>query len=162
MVKKILIPLALVIISFSCLSNKEIPSPRGGTIAGTLSGSNGPLQNAEVKLKSYKDENCAKLGQKNKLSQEEDQEFKQCSQQVSAATSDSQGKYAFPNIGDGWYGLEVNWTTNEDPLKNNPMWKPLFLYREEGFLITFIAASSLPSDIPFYPGGKVDSEMART
>jgi hypothetical protein len=115
-------------------------SPTTGSITGTLSGAGGPIQNAEVKLQSYADENCAKLSQKDKLSEAEDAQYKQCSRQMSSTISDAQGKYSFPNVADGWYSLNVNWTTNEDPLKSNPMWKPIFLYREEGFLVTFIAA----------------------
>jgi hypothetical protein len=137
--------LIIIVISTACSSNKGVPDssnkgvsePRASTIAGTLSSSNSPMQNAEIKLKSYKDENCVKLGQKNKLSQEEDQQFKQCHQQVSSTTSDAQGKYAFPNITDGWYSVEVNWTTKENPVKGNLL--PFFVHRKEGFLITFIA-----------------------
>lgn len=140
MVNKKLVFIVLVVISVSCSSQKGAATSSVPTISGTLSGSNGPLQNAEVKLKGYKDENCAKLAQQKNLSPEEDQQFKQCSQEVSATTADAQGKYAFPSVPDGWYSLEVNWTTKEDPLKSNPFWKPLFMYREEGFLVTFIAA----------------------
>lgn len=139
MVKKRIVLLALVVISAACASNKGVLTSTAPTISGTLSGAGGPLQNAEVKLKSYKDANCAKLAQQKKLSPEEDQQFKQCTQQVSATTADAQGKYAFPSVPDGWYSLDVNWTTKEDPLKSNPFWKPLFMYHEEGFLVTFMA-----------------------
>jgi hypothetical protein len=145
MVNKKFVLLLLVIISTACSSNKggsdsnkTVSEPPARSIAGMLSGSNGPMQNAEVKLKSYKDEACVKLGQKNKLSPEEDQQFKQCHQQVSATTADARGKYAFPNIGDGWYSVEVKWTTKEDPRGGNPM--PFFIHRKEGFLVTYIAA----------------------
>ena len=139
MVNTKLVLVVLIVISASCSSNQGVLTPSSPTITGTLSGSDGPLQHAEVKLKSYKDENCVKLGQQKKLSPEEDQQFKQCTQQVSATTADAQGKYAFPSVPDGWYSLEVDWTTKEDPLKRNPFWKPLFMYREEGFLVTFMA-----------------------
>jgi hypothetical protein len=137
MFPRIATPLAIVIVLASCARS---PTSSAAFIGGTVSGSGGPIQNAEVKLKSYADENCAKLGQKNKLSESEDQQYKQCSREMSSTTSDSQGKYSFPNLTEGWYSLQINWTTKDDPLKSNPMWKPLFLYREEGFLITFIAA----------------------
>lgn len=148
-------PLAIVILLASCARS---PKSSAAFIGGTLSGSGGPIQNAEVKLKSYTDENCAKLGQKNKLSEAEDQQYKQCSREMSSTTSDSQGKYSFPNIAAGWYSLQMNWTTKDDPLKSNPMWKPLFLYREEGFLITFIAAKDssfhvLATGEPFHFSG---------
>ena len=129
--------LVIVLLSVSCA---RVSKPPANLIAGTLLSKGGPIQNAEVKLKSYADESCAKLGQKNKLTEAEDQQFKQCSREVSSTTSDSQGNYSFPNIADGWYSLQINWTTKDDPVKSNPMWKPLFLYREEGYLITFIAA----------------------
>lgn len=158
MVNKKLVLLVLVVISVSCSSNKGVLTSSAPTISGTLSGSGGPLQDAEVKLKSYKDENCAKLAQQKKLSQEEDQQFKQCTQQVSATTADAQGKYAFPSVPDGWYSLEVIWTTKEDPLKSNPFWKPLFMYHEEGFLVTFMATKDssfrvLAIGVPFQVSG---------
>jgi len=155
MFPKILVPIAVVILVASCA---RAPKPPAAFIGGTLSGSGGPIQNAEVKLKTFADENCAKLGQKNKLSEAEDQHYKQCSREVASTTSDSQGKYSFPNIAEGWYSLHINWTTKDDPLKSNPMWKPLFLYREEGFLITFIAAKdssfhALATGEPFHFSG---------
>ena len=129
--------LAIMVFLVACA---RAPKPAAAFIGGMLSGSGGPIQNAEVKLRSYADENCAKLSRNNKLSEAEDQQYKQCSREVSSTTSDSQGKYSFPNMVEGWYSLQMNWTTKDDPVKSNPMWKPLFLYREEGFLITFIAA----------------------
>jgi hypothetical protein len=139
--KKLFILIA-VLVAAGCSSNKSgsPAGPRAGTIAGTLANSGGPLQNAEVKLSTYKDENCVKLSQKSNLSPDEDQQSKQCRQQLSVTNSDAQGKYNFPNVSDGWYSITVNWTTKEDPLPTNPMWKPLFLYRADDFLITFIAA----------------------
>lgn len=133
--------LFFMVLAAACSGNKGNPSaPPAATISGTLANSKGPLQNAEVKLSTYKDENCVKLGQKGNLSPDEDQQFKQCQLQKSVTNSDAQGKYSFPNVSEGWYSITVNWTTKEDPLPSNPMWKPLFLYRADDFLITFIAA----------------------
>ena len=139
--KKLFI-LVAVLIAAACANKTIAPpaSPRAGTIAGTLANKSGPLQNAEVSLKMYKDENCVKLGQQNNLSPEQKAQFEQCRTQLSATNTDAQGKYSFANVAEGWYGLTVNWITKEDPVPNNPMWKPLFLYRADDFLITFIAA----------------------
>ena len=132
--------LSFLVLAAACSGNKGNPSaPPAATISGTLANSKGPLQNAEVKLNTYKDENCVKLGQKSNLPPDEDQQFKQCQQQKAVTNSDAQGKYSFPNVSDGWYSITVNWTTKDDPLPTNPMWKPLFLYRADDFLITFIA-----------------------
>ena len=133
--------LCFLVLAAACSGNKGNPSaPPAATISGTLANAKGPLQNAEVKLSIYKDESCVKLGQKSNLPPAEDEQFKQCHQQKSVTNSDVQGKYSFPNVSDGWYSITVNWTTKEDPVPTNPMWKPLFLYRADDFLITFIAA----------------------
>jgi hypothetical protein len=127
------------------MSEGSASAPRANVISGTFTGPEGPIQNAEVKLTTYKDENCVKLSQsKNKLSAEEEKEYKSCSQQAGATTSDAQGKYTFANISDGWYRLQFNWTTNVNPISTNPMWQPLFLYREGEYLITFIATKEEP------------------
>jgi len=52
---------------------------------------------------------------------------------VSSTTSDAQGKCASPNVPDGWYSLEVNWTTNEDPMKSNPFWKRFLSIKKKIF-----------------------------
>ena len=143
--KKIFILITVVIVS-ACSGNKTAsptaPSTASpaGTIAGTLANKSGPMQNAEVTLKVYQDENCVKLGQQSNLPPEQKAQFERCRKQLSATNSDVQGKYSFANVADGWYALTVNWTTKEDPVPNNPMWKPLILYRADDFLITFIAA----------------------
>jgi hypothetical protein len=140
MAKPYLLILMLVTVSACSATNKDSATSTTRGLTGTLSTSRGPMQNAEVKLSNYADENCTKLALKQKLSPEEDQQLKQCSRQAASTTSDAQGKYAFPNLTDGWYSVQITWTTSEDPLKSNPMWKPIFLYRENDFLITFIAA----------------------
>lgn len=164
--KKLFI-LVAVLAAAACSGNKSA-SPVGkntGTIAGTLANSRGPLQNAEVLLKVYKDENCMKLGKQQNLSPEQDAQFKQCRQQVSTSNSDAQGKYSFANVADGWYDITVNWITKDDPLPANPMWKPLFLYREADFLITFIAAKDgsfhmLAVGEPFqFQGGSTEKNL---
>lgn len=139
--KKVFVVIGVLIVA-ACANKTTAPpvGPRAGTIAGTLANKNGPMQNAEVSLKVYKDENCVKLGRQNNLSPEQKAQFEQCLTQSSATNTDAQGKYSFTNVAEGWYGLTVNWVTKEDPMPNNPMWKPLFLYRESDFLITFIAA----------------------
>jgi hypothetical protein len=118
---------------------------RANVISGTFSGPDGPIQNAEVKLTSYKDENCVKLSQsKTKLSGDDEKNYKSCSQQVGKTTSDAQGKYSFPNISEGWYSLTFTWATNVDPVPSNPIWPPLFLWREGEYLITFMATKQEP------------------
>lgn len=88
MVNTKLIFLGLVVLSASCASNKTTPaqglSARAPSIAGTLSDSGGALQNAEVKLKSYKHEECVKLAQKQNASKDESEQLKQCSQEISS------------------------------------------------------------------------------
>lgn len=44
---------------------------------------------------------------------------------------------------DGWYRLEINWSSNDDPMKSFP-WKPLFPYEDGDYLVTFLAAKEPP------------------
>jgi hypothetical protein len=139
----------LVVIAIACGrqpgSYLSSPAPSSKTINGTLSGSEGPIQNAEVKLMTYKDENCVKLSQtKGKLSTEQAQQYKDCTREAAATTTDSQGKYAFANMDTGWYRLEFRWKTSVNPIKSNPMWQPIFIYREGEYLITFLATKEEP------------------
>ena len=94
---------------------------------------------------TYRDENCVKLSQtKGKLSAEQEQQYKDCSREAGATTTDAQGKYAFANVGAGWYRLEFRWKTNVNPIKSNPVWGPIFMYREGEYLITFLATQDEP------------------
>lgn len=131
--------LPLTALTISCAGDKgdggATASQPANVIEGTLTGPDGPLRRAEIRLKTYRDEDCVKLAQsKAPLSQEEKMQLEECSRELTTATSDEEGRYVFPNVSEGWYGLVVNWTSDAKPSIPGP----LFIYREGDFLITLI------------------------
>jgi len=89
-----------------------------GTILGRITDLDGPVAGAEITLKSFQDEACVKLAESTGgLSEEEKKQLDTCSKEVAQVTSNTDGKYEFPNISPGWYSLSIFWKlkgTSED------------------------------------------------
>ena len=113
-------------------------------IYGNLSHQGSAVPNADVKLKAYQDQACVNLGKETKLSPEQEKQIKECSREAANTKTDNSGNFRFTDQRDGFYSLEFSWATNDDPNKSFSMWKPFFMYREGGYLVTFIAAKGDP------------------
>jgi hypothetical protein len=132
----------VILLSVGCSAPATISGKLIGPDSDEPIGPHGPIAEAQIYLKAYQDEDCVKLAESTQeLSDQEKKQLEDCAHDdASSTTSDTEGRYEFPEIGRGWYSLVIEWELREPP---NVSFGFILEFRD-GFFVAVLETKETP------------------
>ncbi len=115
--------LTILIYSFFWVLATGLQTQDHASLTGTITDLGKPVSDATITLKGYKDENCAKLANKEDRVAQEEKGLAACESESGQVTTDDKGGYSFPDLKPGWYNMRLLFTITAPPA---PVYAPVY------------------------------------